>query len=152
CFFFRAEDGIRAFHVTGVQTCALPISDAPVPAVAPPAGASGAFPCSAPASRAALSGGHPADADPAPSAVYAAHGRHRRRSAARRHRPRRAGRVRCSPLRPADELHVRTRRARRASWRGTAGDTARTGTTDRSRALAGTGRATLAARSGEHLG
>src|SRR5690606_40922667 len=24
--FFRAEDGIRAFHVTGVQTCALPIS------------------------------------------------------------------------------------------------------------------------------
>src|SRR5690606_7573109 len=26
--FFRAEDGIRAFHVTGVQTCALPISAA----------------------------------------------------------------------------------------------------------------------------
>src|SRR5690606_40070120 len=25
-FFFRAEDGIRDFHVTGVQTCALPIS------------------------------------------------------------------------------------------------------------------------------
>src|SRR5690606_39807716 len=24
-FFFPAEDGIRAFHVTGVQTCALPI-------------------------------------------------------------------------------------------------------------------------------
>src|SRR5690606_39765800 len=24
-FFFRAEAGIRAFHVTGVQTCALPI-------------------------------------------------------------------------------------------------------------------------------
>src|SRR5690606_40355340 len=24
-FFFLAEDGIRAFHVTGVQTCALPI-------------------------------------------------------------------------------------------------------------------------------
>src|SRR5690606_40777096 len=23
--FFQAEDGIRAFHVTGVQTCALPI-------------------------------------------------------------------------------------------------------------------------------
>src|SRR5690606_40169424 len=29
CFFFQAEDGIRDFHVTGVQTCALPIS-APV--------------------------------------------------------------------------------------------------------------------------
>src|SRR5690606_40315344 len=25
-FFFQAEDGIRDFHVTGVQTCALPIS------------------------------------------------------------------------------------------------------------------------------
>src|SRR5690606_18389420 len=24
---FQAEDGIRDFHVTGVQTCALPISD-----------------------------------------------------------------------------------------------------------------------------
>src|SRR5690606_41156786 len=28
-FFFQAEDGIRDFHVTGVQTCALPISDWP---------------------------------------------------------------------------------------------------------------------------
>src|SRR5436309_6092754 len=27
CFFFQAEDGIRDFHVTGVQTCALPICD-----------------------------------------------------------------------------------------------------------------------------
>src|SRR5690606_40319346 len=27
-FFFQAEDGIRGFHVTGVQTCALPILDA----------------------------------------------------------------------------------------------------------------------------
>src|SRR6266511_5064883 len=25
-FFFQAEDGIRDFQVTGVQTCALPIS------------------------------------------------------------------------------------------------------------------------------
>src|SRR5690606_40085941 len=25
-FFFQAEDGIRDFHVTGVQTCALPSS------------------------------------------------------------------------------------------------------------------------------
>src|SRR5690606_40317952 len=25
-FFFQAEDGIRGFYVTGVQTCALPIS------------------------------------------------------------------------------------------------------------------------------
>src|SRR5690606_40349251 len=24
-FFFQADDGIRYFHVTGVQTCALPI-------------------------------------------------------------------------------------------------------------------------------
>src|SRR5699024_23791 len=27
-FFFQAEDGIRDRHVTGVQTCALPISSA----------------------------------------------------------------------------------------------------------------------------
>src|SRR5438876_12183541 len=26
CFFFQAEDGIRGGRVTGVQTCALPIS------------------------------------------------------------------------------------------------------------------------------
>src|SRR5439155_2205225 len=29
-FFFQAEDGIRDGHVTGVQTCALPISRAAV--------------------------------------------------------------------------------------------------------------------------
>src|SRR5690606_23499105 len=28
-FFFQAEDGIRDFHVTGVQTCALPILEPP---------------------------------------------------------------------------------------------------------------------------
>src|SRR5690606_39988129 len=28
-FFFQAEDGIRDFHVTGVQTCALPIFPPP---------------------------------------------------------------------------------------------------------------------------
>src|SRR5215510_875330 len=37
-FFFQAEDGIRDGHVTGVQTCALPISSGPV---AVPAGFSG---------------------------------------------------------------------------------------------------------------
>src|SRR5690606_40302009 len=30
-FFFQAEDGIRDFHVTGVQTCALPILREPGP-------------------------------------------------------------------------------------------------------------------------
>src|SRR6266436_6680709 len=30
CFFFQAEDGIRDVAVTGVQTCALPISDQPL--------------------------------------------------------------------------------------------------------------------------
>src|SRR5690606_40510284 len=29
-FFFQAEDGIRDFHVTGVQTCALPILLSPL--------------------------------------------------------------------------------------------------------------------------
>src|SRR5256885_2264886 len=31
CFFFQAEDGIRDYKVTGVQTCALPISRAAPP-------------------------------------------------------------------------------------------------------------------------
>src|SRR6266511_5214711 len=31
-FFFQAEDGIRDFHVTGVQTCALPICRQPTSA------------------------------------------------------------------------------------------------------------------------
>src|SRR5256885_10108404 len=30
-FFFQAEDGIRDYKVTGVQTCALPISASPWP-------------------------------------------------------------------------------------------------------------------------
>src|SRR2546427_5463477 len=33
CFFFQAEDGIRDLTVTGVQTCALPISAVRGPAV-----------------------------------------------------------------------------------------------------------------------
>src|SRR5699024_11603169 len=42
-FFFQAEDGIRDRNVTGVQTCALPISPAgrPVPLLAIRAGADG---------------------------------------------------------------------------------------------------------------
>src|SRR6266540_4489851 len=31
CFFFQAEDGIRDRDVTGVQTCALPISGIALP-------------------------------------------------------------------------------------------------------------------------
>src|SRR5690606_39680526 len=31
-FFFQAEGGIRVFHVTGVQTCALPIWPSPIAA------------------------------------------------------------------------------------------------------------------------
>src|SRR5690606_23607174 len=33
CFFFQAEDGIRDFHVTGVQTCALPIYRTRTPSI-----------------------------------------------------------------------------------------------------------------------
>src|SRR5215510_15632344 len=36
-FFFQAEDGIRDGHVTGVQTCALPISLGMKPAGPAPA-------------------------------------------------------------------------------------------------------------------
>src|SRR6266705_6070471 len=35
-FFFQAEDGIRDRTVTGVQTCALPISDSMMPVVKDP--------------------------------------------------------------------------------------------------------------------
>src|SRR5690606_40290806 len=43
-FFFQAEDGIRDFHVTGVQTCALPISRrAPCPCRRPGGGSTGPF-------------------------------------------------------------------------------------------------------------
>src|SRR5207253_11331514 len=38
CFFFQAEDGIRDGHVTGVQTCALPILAWHVPAWMPRVG------------------------------------------------------------------------------------------------------------------
>src|SRR5438552_18469329 len=34
-FFFQAEDGIRDFHVTGVQTCALPILTEGIQGAAP---------------------------------------------------------------------------------------------------------------------
>src|SRR5688572_32435387 len=53
-FFFQAEDGIRDLTVTGVQTCALPISNArsdipvsiPSPgACSPPCTAAGCGPC-----------------------------------------------------------------------------------------------------------
>src|SRR5256886_12823777 len=36
--FFQAEDGIRDLTVTGVQTCALPISDATLRPPRPPRG------------------------------------------------------------------------------------------------------------------
>src|SRR2546426_7964054 len=35
-FFFQAEDGIRDYKVTGVQTCALPISPALLVVLDPP--------------------------------------------------------------------------------------------------------------------
>src|SRR5256885_8423125 len=35
CFFFQAEDGIRDYKVTGVQTCALPILPARVAILTP---------------------------------------------------------------------------------------------------------------------
>src|SRR5699024_11685652 len=37
CFFFQAEDGIRDRNVTGVQTCALPISISGVSGISTPA-------------------------------------------------------------------------------------------------------------------
>src|SRR5690625_2854169 len=58
CFFFQAEDGIRDGHVTGVQTCALPIL-APLPAWTPTctAGRDARTVAPAPAVRPAAGGG-----------------------------------------------------------------------------------------------
>src|SRR5690606_39679318 len=42
-FFFQAEDGIRDFHVTGVQTCALPIYGATQAAFADRLGISNSY-------------------------------------------------------------------------------------------------------------
>src|SRR5256885_12859523 len=73
-FFFQAEDGIRDYKVTGVQTCALPISDqcAHAPSQLAPESSSGplaparcgASPDTAAADRsgpAAPASAHPAD-------------------------------------------------------------------------------------------
>src|SRR2546430_6876577 len=46
-FFFQAEDGIRDLTVTGVQTCALPISCAPPPGMAFSPGIHSLFWCNA---------------------------------------------------------------------------------------------------------
>src|SRR5256885_7131716 len=43
-FFFQAEDGIRDYKVTGVQTCALPISRCPDPGESAPMATGGAPP------------------------------------------------------------------------------------------------------------
>src|SRR5256885_8479936 len=58
-FFFQAEDGIRDYKVTGVQTCALPIcphNDGTLPAgpVSPPGGASTPAPVASAVRRSAL--------------------------------------------------------------------------------------------------
>src|SRR5438093_13549782 len=55
-FFFQAEDGIRDWSVTGVQTCALPISARRTRPTGPPAGRRGRSrpcrrPCRAPRSE-----------------------------------------------------------------------------------------------------
>src|SRR5262249_59061397 len=55
-FFFQAEDGIRDWSVTGVQTCALPISSA-----------ASAAPFTASSERAAAPGRGPAMASTAPA-------------------------------------------------------------------------------------
>src|SRR5699024_11353543 len=52
-FFVQAEDGIRGRNVTGVQTCALPISTSPWsrPSSAPPAVSGSAKPPGSPCPR-----------------------------------------------------------------------------------------------------
>src|SRR5256885_4229347 len=54
-FFFQAEDGIRDYKVTGVQTCALPISTTSSGPSAAGSGPTRARPAAAPPSRAGTS-------------------------------------------------------------------------------------------------
>src|SRR5256885_1222854 len=61
-FFFQAEDGIRDYKVTGVQTCALPISPRPR---APCRGSGARGRCAAP--RAAARGAAGARRAPGPA-------------------------------------------------------------------------------------
>src|SRR5256885_12262392 len=58
-FFFQAEDGIRDYKVTGVQTCALPISRAGWLGRAPRRTCPQRSPC--PGRRGAARGGSPAE-------------------------------------------------------------------------------------------
>src|SRR5690625_6282191 len=64
-FFFQAEDGIRVGHVTGVQTCALPILSAGDEVIVP------SFTFAATANSVAVCGGVPVfvDVDPETFAV-----------------------------------------------------------------------------------
>src|SRR5258708_3631676 len=65
-FFFQAEDGIRDDLVTGVQTCALPIYNSPLPDRNTDAGCNTApFPCHGAAPAAGSPGGCPAGCAPA---------------------------------------------------------------------------------------
>src|SRR6266496_3986044 len=57
-FFFQAEDGIRDLYVTGVQTCALPISRTPWPSTSSPPSMSPVSWCSQAAMAAAISDAH----------------------------------------------------------------------------------------------
>src|SRR5439155_16009825 len=88
-FFFQAEDGIRDGHVTGVQTCALPISGARRSALPDRSRRAPARPGGAGAGgRAAAAGGAPQTSfgrdPPAPRHSAPARRRLRRRSEERR--------------------------------------------------------------------
>src|SRR5207253_5527121 len=66
-FFFQAEDGIRDGHVTGVQTCALPISPMPQPTPTAPAPTGAAPTVQAARTRLSSTGGQQSGASCRPS-------------------------------------------------------------------------------------
>src|SRR2546430_7714303 len=86
-FFFQAEDGIRDLTVTGVQTCALPISSPGVAARCEPIGPNA---CASPrraAVRLAFAGLGPADQHQTACALWPV------KSVARRSEERRVGKA-----------------------------------------------------------
>src|SRR5438270_7811235 len=108
-FFFQAEDGIRDLTVTGVQTCALPISTAPSSHWTGPAAPS------APVPRARAA---PSRSCPSPSPAPRARSGTARSSARPRRSPGGVSRSRCaagSPLRPPGRSPCRGGTGRRCS-------------------------------------
>src|SRR5690606_16338800 len=130
-FFFQAEDGIRDFHVTGVQTCALPIwargpasrtqDPGPGPAGPNPTGRPATPKETATPDRAPDAPGGGLARTDQPAAYTAASTRGRARRRGRRGPRRRRPRNTCEPVKPAVPRTRPPNRAARVAGRAALG-------------------------------